>query len=76
MRSKDQVKEHDQHLEKWHIEVLNLIKEEDQETLDSGEKIFNKHVNRVSDIIERLDKTRGPGSDYLVYDAFRIWNRP
>ena len=53
-RFKDQVKEHDQEFKKRHMEVLDFIKEENQATLDSEEKIFDEHVNRVSDI-EKLE---------------------
>ena len=60
-RLKDQVKEHDQEFEKRLLEVLDFIKEVDQAALDSKEKVFDQHVNRVSDIIERLEKL-----EYLV----------
>ena len=55
-RLKDQVKEHVQEFERRHMEVLDFIKEEDQTALDSEEKVFDEHVNRVSDIMERLEK--------------------
>ena len=55
-RLKDQVEEHDQEFEKRHMEVLDFIEEEDQAALDSEEKVFDEHVNRVTDIIERLEK--------------------
>ena len=38
------------------MEVLDFIEEEDQTALDSEEKVFDEHVNRVSDIMERLEK--------------------
>ena len=53
---KDQVKEHDQEFEKRHIEVVDFIEEEDQAALDSEEKVFDEHMNRVSDIMGRLEK--------------------
>ena len=56
MRLNDQVKEHDQEFEKRHMEVLDFIEEEDQVALNSEEKVFDEHVNRVADIIERLEK--------------------
>ena len=40
--------------EQRHMEVLNLIESEDQDTLDLEEAVFDKHVNRVADIIEQL----------------------
>ena len=58
---KDQVKEHDQEFEKRHMEVLDFIEEEDQTTLDAEEKVFDEHVNRVSDIMERLEKLEDLG---------------
>ena len=65
---KDRVKENDQDFKKLHIEDLSLIEDEDQDTLHSEEKVFDEHVNCVSDIIERLEKTRGHG-DYRACDA-------
>ena len=62
VRLKDQVKEHDQEFEKRHMEVLDFIEEEDQTTLDAEEKVFNEHVNRVSDIMERLEKLEDFGA--------------
>ena len=38
------------------MEVLDFIEEEDQTALKSEENVFDEHVNRVSDIIERLEK--------------------
>ena len=51
-RLKEQVKETDREYEERHVQVLDFIKEEDKETLDSEEAIFEKHVDRVSDILE------------------------
>jgi len=55
-RLKEQVKEIDRDFEQRHLEVLNFIESEDQTTLDSEEKIFDEHVNRVSDLVERLEE--------------------
>ena len=52
-RLKDQIREHDQEFETRHMVVLDFIEEEDQTDLDSEEKVFDEHVNRVSDIMER-----------------------
>ena len=38
------------------MEVLDFIEEEDQVALNSEEKVFDEHVNRVTYIIERLEK--------------------
>ena len=54
-RLKDQVKENDREFEQRHIEVLDFIESEDQTTLNDEETIFEEHVNRVADIIERLE---------------------
>ena len=54
-RLKDQVKENDREFEQRHIEVLDFIESEDQTTLNDEETIFDEHVNRVADIIERLE---------------------
>ena len=61
-RLKDQVKEHDQEFERRHMEVLDFIEEEDQVTLNSEEKVFDEHVNRVSDIMERVEKLEDLGA--------------
>ena len=49
-------KEHDSDFEQLHVEVLNFIEAEDKTALDSGEAIFDEHVDRVSGIIERLEQ--------------------
>ena len=59
-RLKEQVKETDREYEERHVQVLDFIKEEDKETLDSEEAIFEKHVDRVSDILERLEQLEEP----------------
>ena len=56
VRLNDQVKEYDQEFEKRHMEVLDFIEEEDQVALNAEEKVLDEHVNRVADIIERLEK--------------------
>ena len=53
---KEQVQEIDRDFEQRHLEVLNFIESEDRTTLDSEEKIFDEHVNRVSDLVERLEE--------------------
>ena len=59
-RLKDQVKEHDQEFERRHMDVLDFIEEEDQVTLNSEGEVFDEQVNRVSDIMERLEKLEEP----------------
>ena len=53
---REQVKNIDGDCEQQHLEVLNFIESEDRINLDSEEKIFDEHVNRVSDLIERLEE--------------------
>ena len=57
-RLKNPVKEHDKEFEKRYMEVLDFIEEADQAALDSEEKVFDEHVIRVSDFIERLKKLK------------------
>ena len=38
------------------MEVLDFIEEEDPAALDSKEKVFDEHMNRLSDNIERLQE--------------------
>ena len=61
-RLKDQVKEHDQEFEKRNMEVIDFIEEEDQAALDAEEQVFDEHINRVSDIMERLEKLEDLGA--------------
>ena len=51
---REQVNEIDRDYEARHMEVLNLIEAEDKDTLDVEEEVFNKHINHVADILERL----------------------
>ena len=53
-RLREQVKEIDRDYETHHMEVFNLIEAEDQDTLDLEKEVFDKHVNCVADILERL----------------------
>ena len=52
----EQAKKHDHDFEQRHVDVLNFIKAGDQAALDLKEAIFDKHMNRVSDIIKRLEQ--------------------
>ena len=54
-RLKELAKEHDREFEERHVEVLNFIEAEDTATLESEEAVFDEHVDRVTEIIERLD---------------------
>ena len=56
------------------MDVLDFIKEEDQAALNSEEKIFDEHVNRILGIIRKARETRGP-DDYRACDASRTWHR-
>ena len=52
----EQVREDDKEFEQRHLEVLDFIKEEDQEALDAEETISDEHGNRVLEIVERLEQ--------------------
>ena len=52
----EQVREDDTEFEQRHLEVLDFIKEEDQEALDAEETVSDKHGNRVMEIVERLEQ--------------------
>ena len=47
-------KDHDREFEQRHVEVLDFYKEEDIDAISSEETIFEEHVDRVTDLIERL----------------------
>ena len=53
---REQVKENDREFEERHLEVLNFIESDDKDTVDLEEAAFDEHVNRVADIIERLEQ--------------------
>ena len=48
-------KEHDHEFEGRHLEVLNFIEAEDTAALESEEAVFDEHVDRVMEFIERLE---------------------
>ena len=52
---KELVKEHDREFEERHVRVLNFIEAEDTAALESEEAVFNQHVDRVTEFIERLE---------------------
>ena len=51
-----QVKDNDKEFEERHLEILNYIKEEDQDALDAEEKVYNAHGSRVMEIVERSEQ--------------------
>ena len=55
-RLKELAKEHDREFEERHVEVLNFIDAEDTATLESEQAVFDERVDRVTEIIERLDQ--------------------
>ena len=57
-RLKELAKDHDSQFEQRHEEVLNFIKAEDKAALDSEEAVLDEHVDRVTEIIERLKNLR------------------
>ena len=52
----DQLKENDSSFEQRHLEVLNFIQEEDQETLSQEEAVFDEHITRVAELIGRIEQ--------------------
>ena len=44
----------------YNVEVLNFVKEDDQDTVDQEEAVFDEHVNRVAELIERLEEFEFP----------------
>ena len=55
-----QVKEIDANFETRHLEVLDLIEDEDQDTLKQEEEVFDEHVNKVVELVERLEQMNVP----------------
>ena len=50
------MKDDDKEFEERHLEVLNYIKEDNQEALDAKEVVYDAHDIRVMEIIERLEQ--------------------
>ena len=44
------------------IEVLDFIEEEDHAALNAEEKVFDEHVNRFSDLVEKLERLEDQGA--------------
>ena len=59
-RLMEQLKDNDTEFEQRHLEVLNFVKEDDQDTVDQEEALFDEHVNRVAEFIERLEAFEFP----------------
>ena len=52
----EQVKDDDKEFEECHLDIVNHISEEDQDTLDAEEKVYDAYGSRVMEIIERLEQ--------------------
>ena len=52
----EQLKDNDANFETRHLEVLDLIEGEDEDTLKQEEEVFDEHINRVAELIERLEQ--------------------
>ena len=52
----EQVKEDDKEFEQRHLEVLDFIDEEDQDSLEAEESVCDEHGNRVMELLERLEQ--------------------
>ena len=57
----EQIKDNDASFETRHLEVLDLIKEDDEDTLKQEEEVFDEHVNRVAELTGRLERLNIPG---------------
>ena len=53
---KELAKQHDREFEVRHVEVLNFIKAEDTAALESEKAVFDEHVDRITELIERLEQ--------------------
>ena len=62
----EQLKDNDSSFEQRHLEVLNFIQAEDQETLSQEEAVFDEHVNRVSELVERVEQLDIPEKEVPV----------
>ena len=54
----EQIKDNDADFEQRHLDVLSFISEEDEDTLQREEVVFDEHVNRVTELIERLERIK------------------
>ena len=52
----EQVKEDDKEFEQRHLEVLDFIDEEDQDSLEAEESVCDEHGNRIMELLERLEQ--------------------
>ena len=52
----DQLKENDSSFEQRHLEVLNFVDADDQDTLTQEEAVFDEHVTRVAELIGRIEQ--------------------
>ena len=60
-----QIKDNDSEFKQRHLEVLNFVTEEDDDTLQREENVFDEHVNRVTELIERLEPIKASGRALL-----------
>ena len=51
-----QIKDNNTEFEQGHLEIVNFVKENDQNTVDQEEALFDEYVNHVAELIERLEK--------------------
>ena len=59
-RLMEQIKENDGEFEQRHLDVLNFIEEEDADTLNKEETVFDKHVDIVAELMERIERLTVP----------------
>ena len=65
----EQLKEDDSSFEQRHLEVLNFIDADDQDTLTLEEAVFDEHVNRVEELVERIAQLDIPDKEVRVSHA-------
>ena len=59
-RLMEQVKENDAEFEQRHLDVIDFIEEEDADTLTREETVFDKHVDIVAELVERIERLTVP----------------
>ena len=59
-RLMEQIKENDAEFEQRHLDVLDFIEEEDADTLTKEETVFDKHVDIVAELMERIERLTVP----------------
>ena len=56
----DQIKNNDTDFEQRHLDVLDIVSEDDEDMLQREEAMFDEQVNRVTELSERLEHLKIP----------------